>query len=175
MRNNLEHILLSMLLGLSILLGLSFWLNTTFGFNIFYKEHWEVLARLQASHTPIHYGFYISIIVAILIFLIGIYVIYRPTTPKVQEKTVVQQTQSAQPSQPIETSEKTDDASIPVPSIPLARPPRLNLPSNMSQIVAQKHQEQTQQKNSISQQQAQQNQYNSILSQIFSAILKCFL
>ena len=77
MKNKLEHILLSILLGLSIFLGLSFWLNTVFSFNIFCGAHWDELSKLQASQTPISMGFYASFVIAIFIFSFGIYMIYR--------------------------------------------------------------------------------------------------
>ena len=69
MRNKIERILLSILLGTSILLGLSFWLNMKFGFNLFLNEHWHKLSELQATHTPINPWFYVSIEIAIFLFL----------------------------------------------------------------------------------------------------------
>ena len=177
MQNKFESILLSILLGTSTLLGLSFWLNINYGFNLFYEKHWEELAQLQASHTPIATGFYVSVIVALLIFLIGIFVIYKtesgtkksPTTntiniqPEQQNIPVPQQTQVNTATEP----ETNADAPAPMPEIPLSRPPRLNLPKNIAQIVAQ----QQQIKHEVPQKQqsySQQNPYASEITQMFS-------
>jgi len=137
MRNKLEYILLSLLLGLTVLLGLSFWLNTNFGFNLFYREHWQELAQLQASQTPVNQNFYISIAFAVLIFLIGLIAIYVPMGKK---NTRVKNDDVPLPPAPvIEKPEQTPD--IPAPVMPVSRPPRLNLPKNISEIATHKHEE----------------------------------
>ena len=87
MKNKLEYILLSILLGLSVLLGLSFWLNTIFNFNIFCAAHWDEFAKMQASQTPISAGFYTSFAVALFIFVTGIYFIHRSSLKITQIKT----------------------------------------------------------------------------------------
>lgn len=167
MKNKFEHILLSLLLGTSVLLGLSFWLNVMYGFNLFYYQHWNELSELQASQTPVNTGFYISIIIAILIFVIGIYVIYRPRhyvqankpNNTHMETNISQYTTVTKP-------EIKDDTDIPVPNIPIARPPRLNLPSNMAQIITQrKSQTSIEQNIPIS---PKGNPYDHTISQIFS-------
>ena len=147
MRNKFEHFLLLLLLTTSILLGLSFWLYTIFGFNLFYHEHWSELARLQASHQPIDIKFYISIIVAILIFVICTYLIYTPDYKKIKKQKAVThiQTKPQEPAQqPVVSTpepEKFDDSPIPIPRTPASRPPRLRLPSNMAEIVAKRQSE----------------------------------
>lgn len=173
MKNKFEHFLLSVLLGTSTLLGLSFWLNVNYGFNLFYREHWDAVAKLQATQTPINRGFYISIIVAILIFIIGVYIIYRPR-PKQKSSTIAPQevrntpTPSVAPSVVAEKTGNTESTpSVPVPNIPISRPPRLNLPSNMAQIAAQRQQSLATQKTPV-QNQPEQNPYTSVISQIFS-------
>ncbi len=163
MRNKLEHILLSVLLGLSIFLALSFWLNTIFNFNMFCMAHWDELARLQISHTPIATGFYVSFATAILIFLVGVYLIYRPTTRRIR---IVKQDQNTlSPTNII--PKKQDIAPVVEPVFDAHRPPRLNLPKNMAQIVAQnnakKEQESVQKKTGPS-----ENPYTSVISEIFS-------
>lgn len=174
MKNNFEHILLSVLLGTSILLGLSFWLNIGFGFNLFYIEHWHKLAELQASHTPINHGFYISFIIAIFIFLIGIFAIYR------SRKNIIKHTEkpTIKPDIKNPKPENKDITQAPVsnthiPNTPILnapippRPPRLKLPSNMAQIVEQK--QQTAQIFTPAQQiRPEQNPYISLISKIFS-------
>ena len=168
------------------MLGLSFWLNTIYGFNLFYAAHWAELSRLQAEQTPISNGFYVSIVMAILIFTLGLLVIHvphikskmsakqQPEKPKNDtQQPLVQNVQEhvvhRQSSQTTNTEQKTEPV-IPAqqPSIPISRPPRLNLPTNMAQIVAQKHE----QKSAPTQPQQtrtndSENPYNSTLSQMF--------
>ena len=165
MKNKLEYILLSILLGLSVLLGLSFWLNTFFNFNIFCATHWDEFAKLQATQTPISIGFYISFAVAISIFIIGMLFIYRSgqrtvitkdkeLVPLISEKLPAQRQDDLIEKKPIE------------PVVSVDRPPRLNLPNNMAQIVHQNHaskQEQALQQNTPS-----ESPYNPIISEIFS-------
>ncbi len=160
MKNKIERLLISLLLGISVLLGLTFWLNTIFGFNLFFKEHWDTLAKLQTEHIAISSGFYISIGVAIFIFVFGLCFIYVPViksaykkaatkTPSVPTQPAIptqnasapvsQQTISKQPDSNADI-QTTEQIPIPIPqntNIPASRPPRLNLPSNMAQIVAQ--------------------------------------
>lgn len=181
MTNKIERFLLSLLLGLSVLLGLSFWLNIMFGFNLFYAAHWAELSRLQAEQTPISNGFYMSIVIAILIFTLGLLVIHVPhIKSKLSEKQkndtqqpLVQNVQEPavhQQSPQITNTEQKTEPVIPIqqPSIPVSRPPRLNLPTNMAQIVAQKHEQK-----SVPTQPQQtrtndsENPYNSTLSQMF--------
>lgn len=168
MKNKLEHILLSILLGLSVLLGLSFWLNTVFNFNIFCKVHWDEFARLQASQTPISNGFYLSFIVAVLIFVFGVYFIYRPIMIhriRKQKNAVVIVPQQKISEEPIkETKEQEEELTITQPVISASRPPRLNLPNNMAQIAAQKHTEPEQPKTLA----PSENPYTPIISEIFS-------
>ena len=94
MRSRLERILLLLLLGSSVLLGLCFWLNTIFSFNLFNKEHWSELSRLQAEQIPISSGFYTSIGIAIFIFVFGLGVIYAPVIKRSYQKIVHMQNQS---------------------------------------------------------------------------------
>lgn len=179
MTNKFERILLSILIGTSVLLGLSFWLNIIYGFNLFYSKHWDELAKLQAEHAPISTGFYASIGIAILIFILGLIFVYVPkfkhkTKQTITEKKTVEQKIELQTYTQKEINQEQNNISnIPIPqhSVPLARPPRLNLPTNMAQIVAQKHQQQ----NIQSSQQPKQNPenssvnpYNSILAEMFA-------
>lgn len=84
MRKTFEHFLLFILLTVSVLLGLTFWLNTNFGFNLFSAAHWAELSSLQASHTPINKDFYLSIGVAIFVFIVGLYAIFGPHFRKIK-------------------------------------------------------------------------------------------
>ena len=172
MRNKLEYILLSMLLGLSVLLGLSFWLNTQFGFNLFLKAHWDELAQLQANHIPVNPWFYISIGIAMFIFLADLIIINAPMMKRKRiEKPEPVEPKPIPNTVPVknenEKSEPTENTFSEPVKMPLARPPRLHLPRNMAEIAEQKHTlqqaEQTVAKNVPS-----QNPYNSVLAQIFT-------
>lgn len=169
MRQRFEHILLSLLLGLSVLLGISFWLNTRFGFNIFYAKHWDDLAKMQATHSPIDKTFYISIGVAVFIFLVGLIIINFP----VSRKKTTQKQQSVLPQIPIVLEQQQNTTPIPTPGIHLSRPPRLNLPIDMAEIAEKQH---ALQQNTPALQPSpsttisnQPSPYNSILSDIFSS------
>ena len=171
MKNKFEHLLLSTLLGIAILLGLSFWLDLIFRFNLFFKEHWDELARLQASHTPIAHGFYVSIGFAVCLFILGLYLIYMPSIKKLHKQKIVTSvpaTISTPKTTTYEETQKNPPAETP---ILLTRPPKLNLPKNMAQIVAQR---QTQTTNQTSQQKTSitndgtSNPYNPMLAEIFS-------
>ena len=178
MRNKIERILLSILLGTSILLGLSFWLNMKFGFNLFLNEHWHKLLELQATHTPINPWFYVSIEIAIFLFLSGLIVIYVPKTKhKTDEKDTVELAPVVQPKTitPVETQnikeEKKPETKEPV-GIALNRPPRLNLPKNLAEIITKK---QTQATNptqtssfSTSKTNTDENPYNPTIAKIFT-------
>ena len=162
MRNKFEHFLLLLLWTTSVLLGLSFWLYTIFGFNLFCREHWSELAQLQASHTPIDENFYLSIIVAVLIFLICAYLIYKPNHKDIK---IPSPEENALPV-PTISMEKTDDSPIPIPNTPISRPPRLKLPSNMAEIATQRH---LQNKSFYSSgAPKQENTYNKTFEKIFS-------
>lgn len=160
MKNKLEHILLSILLGLSVLLGLSFWLNTIFNFNIFCAAHWDEFARLQAAQTPIATGFYVSFAVALFIFVVGEYFIYRSTL-----KQILKPKEQNAPLPKIEATQEIKETLTPTIVFD-NRPPRLNLPNNMAQIVAHNHNVQQKPK----QQTNDTSPYNPIISEIFSNV-----
>lgn len=168
MKNKLEHILLSILLGLSVLLGLSFWLNTIFNFNIFCGAHWDEFAKLQATKTPIASGFYISFFIALFIFVVGVYFIYRSTLKQIL-KPKTEDTPLPKPETPAITQIEKQPAPQQQQQQPMVfseRPPRLNLPNNMAQIVA--HNNTVQQKPKQQPQQPETNPYNPIISEVFS-------
>ncbi|MBQ3785629.1 MAG: hypothetical protein II843_04535 [Alphaproteobacteria bacterium] len=165
MRNKFEHFLLSFLLGIAVLLGLSFWLNVIYGFNLFSKEHWNELARLQAEQIPVSTGFYVSIIVAVFIFVFGILLLYIiPTIKRTREK-VSNSFLSTAPMVPNhKAEEKKEDNTIFEPQMPklnMSQPPKLNLPSNMAEIM--------QQRNENNQNKVKEpvTDYDAILTQIF--------
>ena len=181
MRKQIEHILLSILVGTSVLLVLTFWLNTNFNFNLFSIQHWHELALIQASGEPIDVRFYISIAVALFIFIICLNIIYRPhlrKIPKQPETNLPVPTKNAlpvmkAPSLPpaVQTEpepQKAEQKSVEPnsersASIPMTRPPKLNLPKNMAQIVAMQNANQS--KNILT----STDKYNDEIAEIFSA------
>lgn len=177
MNNKIERLLLSLLLGISILLGLSFWLHTFFGFNIFFKDHWNELSRLQALQIPVARGFYVSIYFSIFLFIFGLYLIYMPSIKRIYIKTFNKEPKITTNSQPSAAPEKKEEQPEPEPTnnFSLSRPPRLNLPKNMEKRAAARHEElkkapataktstATQQNNTES-----VSPYNSVLANIFT-------
>lgn len=148
MKKQIEHILLGILWLLAATLGTSFWFNTQFGFNIFSAQHWQYLAYLQAVHMPVRASFYISLVVAIFIIIIGMYILMRPRFKKIRFP-IKKFKKDAQKSK----TESVPDASVqnhttptmaqptnvvPAPTVkntqpaivgPTNRPPRLNIPT----------------------------------------------
>ena len=171
MRKNFEHILLSILLGLSVLLGLSFWLDTIYGFNLFDSEHWAEIARLQAEQIPISSGFYISIGIAILIFAFGLSVIYIPKNKHEYKQQTLQQQITVPLLPEIKNAPEknvTQEIKPQKTEIPLARPPRLNLPTNMAEIAKQKHENNGFLPTPNQKENQNTAQYDSVLSQVFT-------
>ncbi|MBR3510950.1 MAG: hypothetical protein IKN73_02710 [Alphaproteobacteria bacterium] len=172
MKKFFESILLSLLLSTSVLMGLSFWLNIKFGFNLFNSEHWNELSRLQATHTPVSLTFYISIALAIFVFIFGLYLIFRPRFRNIfKHKELIKKEQKIEYTpkkpeipvihQPVEQEQKKPEKQIPQINIP--RPQRLNLPKNISEIAAAKYGDI---KPDIPQKDS--TEYNAILSEIFT-------
>ena len=163
MRNKFEHILLSLLLGIAILLGLTFWLNIIYGFNLFAKEHWNELARLQAEQIPISNGFYISIGVAVFIFIFGLILLYIPIIRHAHKKEIVVQRTDSVVGLPTVIMEKQEEKPVLEPQkLNLSQPPKLNLPSNMARVLQQKYEEKQSKQENVP------PQYDSILEQIFT-------
>lgn len=171
MRNKLEHILLSILLGVSVLLGLSFWLNTSFGFNMFSYEHWTELAKLQATNIPINPSFYVYISVSLIIFIIGLVIIYIPKQKTLKKQNT--ETNIIPPAPVIKISDKKTEI-VPEPIMSISRPPRLNLPKNIEHIAQQRQAATIQTTNAMpaptfnQPQMLQSDKYDNELSQIFS-------
>ena len=159
MKKYLGQILSSILLGTSVLLALSFWLNVKFGFNLFYAKHWDELAKLQASHTPINKIFYVSIGIAIFIFIGGLYMIFRPHFRNItgHKKNTAEHNQIQPAPQTndkhIETNLQNTAQNVMIPSAP----PKLNLPKNVAKLASQRYTELISKPN-----------YDSQLSKIFT-------
>ena len=143
MNKYLEKFLLSILLCMSVLLGISFWLNVRFGFNIFLIQHWDELAKLQISNTPIDKLFYVSLGIGLFILVFGLYIIFKP---KPRNITILKTPLPVTPTQQTQTTQYTQDKTDhfePKTFNNLTQPPRLNLPKNLVNIVAQQHSEQS--------------------------------
>ena len=157
MKKYIGQILASILLGTSIMLALSFWLNIKFGFNLFYAKHWNELAKLQASHTPINKIFYMSIGCAIFMFIVGLYMIFRPRLRKISKQQITNDYQQKQPLTNLnEHNTEIKQINTTQNSVMLSAPPKLNLPRNTVKLASQKYAELISQKN-----------YDSELSEIF--------
>lgn len=163
MKKHFETFLLSVLLCMSIVLGLAFWLNIKFNFNLFSAQHWDELAKLQVSHTPIDPVFYISIGVALFILISGLYMIYRPKLRKISiYNNAPVTTKIAQPTVQEKNIEPQKTTSI-SPTL-LQRPPKLNL----SQKTLSATQPNTQTTATPKQGSNRVTIYDTQLSQIFS-------
>lgn len=148
MMNRINNILIGLLWLLAVTLGTTFWFNTMFGFNIFYAPHWQHLAYMQATGQTVKTSFYISMIVAILIAVLGLYKLLQPrirqiTMPVFDHAPQPQVTTSATITQDTNITQQTAQpvATEPVSPQPnvieqrqntssdIARPPRLNIPT----------------------------------------------
>ena len=83
MRKNLDKILLGVLWLMTMALATTFWMNVRYGFDIFSAAHWEYLSGLQADRTNIKPEFYMSLVLALGITLLGLYIIMRPRLRKI--------------------------------------------------------------------------------------------
>ena len=121
----INYILLGTLWLLSIVLVLDFWLNTTYNFNIFSSAHWKYISNLQALHKPIKTGFYISITLAIVAGISGLYMLCRPRFRKIilsipQDTKPEQNTNIPEP-EPVQQITTTSTTST------IQRPPHLHI------------------------------------------------
>ena len=102
MKRFFDKFLLGVLWLLSVTLATTFWMNTHYGFDILSTAHWEYLGTLQAHRSEIKPDFYISLIAALFIAILGLYLIVRPRLRHI--KTPKQETQKTNiiiPQQPI--------------------------------------------------------------------------
>ena len=142
MRNRTNNILIGLLWLLAISLGASFWFNTQYGFNIFSLQHWQYLAYMQATAQPVRGGFYISLLVIVVIAVLGLYKLLQPKYRKivlsnVESENTQQVAQAAPVVQEVPTTkievpkQAVPETPVPMASTPMgiARPPRLNIPT----------------------------------------------
>lgn len=127
MKRFFDKLLLSTLWLLSVTLAITFWMNMNYGFDVLSAPHWEYLATLQSHQHNIKPDFYISLIAALFIALIGLYLIMRPrsnrtsTTPTPPKSDIVPQQPVVQPTKKPEIENKTENnfTSRPAPAISL--------------------------------------------------------
>ncbi len=84
MKRFFEKFLWGILWLLSITLVTTLWMNTNYGFDMLSAAHWEYLGTLQANRSEVKPDFYISLIGALFIALIGLYLIMRPRTRRIK-------------------------------------------------------------------------------------------
>ena len=126
MTKNFENFLLGLLWLLSISLAVTFWMNINYGFNVLSSAHWAYLSELQASRTQIKFDFYISLISAIVIGLVGLYIIVRPRDKKITASEVSPESKFDIPRTQVAPQKNTQKSQIqehaaqiePVPSKP---------------------------------------------------------
>ena len=157
MKKYFGQILSSILLGTSVLLALSFWLNINFGFNLFYAQHWNELAQLQASHEHINNVFYVSIGIAILVFIVGLCMILKPHNNGITSKNINVPQPKPETNAIIETNVEHPQQATTINTITLSSPPKLNLPKNTAKLASQRFAELATQQN-----------YDSLLPEIFT-------
>lgn len=118
MKRNFDKILLGILWVVTVVLATTFWMNMRYGFNIFSSIHWKYLSELQATRTNIKPEFYISLVVAIVLALAGLYLIVRPRFRKIhfptQPKIVIQ----PEPQQPIIPQQPSQQPTVLQPNTP---------------------------------------------------------
>jgi len=106
MTKNIEKIFLGVLWLMTIALATTFWMSTRYGFNIFSSAHWTYLSTLQANRAQIKPDFYISLLVALVISIIGLYLMIHPHLRKIKIFGVFGK-KSAQQAQTTTTTQQT--------------------------------------------------------------------
>ena len=84
LHEKINSMLLGTLWSLAMVLALDFCLNTLYNFNMFSDAHWQYIAEIQASQAQIATGFYISITITIVLWILGLYIIFRPRFRKIK-------------------------------------------------------------------------------------------
>lgn len=137
MKTRIDYLLLEILWLLAVTLGLAFWMTTRYAFNIFSDTHWKYLGGLQATGASVRTGFYVSLVVGVIIALGGMYILVRPRLRKIKIrfpkiKLTRHKKHDATPAPtpaPIAPVTSTTPASMPAPIVAtksMGRPPRPN-------------------------------------------------
>ncbi len=137
MKDRLNNFLLATLWICASTLVACFWFDIRFGFNLFSSAHWRHLAYMQASQNPVAPAFYISMVMAVAIVMLGLHILLRPRFKKFKmpirnlysrpkKPTSTPQPPTPAPAQtPTPTPEPTPAPQTDTPG--LSRPPRLNI------------------------------------------------
>ena len=137
MKDRLNNFLLATLWLSASTLVACFWFDIRFGFNLFSSAHWRHLAYMQASQNPVAPAFYISMVMAVAIVMLGLHILLRPRFKKFKMpirnlySRPKKRTSTPQPPTPAPTQTPTptpDPTPAPQTDTPgLSRPPRLNI------------------------------------------------
>ncbi len=127
MKNKFDNILLGILWFTISTLGVCFWFNAQYGFNIFSNTHWKHLAYMQATQNPVKTSFYLSMIVAVVIVIGGLYLLLRPRFRKITLPIRDTATTNS-PTAPLQNNQAPSSHSI--PETDLQRPARLTTVSH---------------------------------------------
>lgn len=149
MMNKLNNILIGLLWLLAVTLGTTFWFNTMYGFNIFSIQHWQHLAYMQAIGQAVKPSFYISLVIAVIIALFGLYKLLQPRIRQVTLPIFDYSSHSESHNSSIRKNDESDvnnqqQESIAVESRHIVtthdpvRPPRLNI-TNISRTAMESH------------------------------------
>ena len=117
LHERINCILLGTLWCLAVVLVLDFWLNTTYNFDMFSSRHWHFVAELQAAHKPIYSGFYISMVLAVLICFFGLFLLLRPKFRKI----ILKKPETKIEQKPVAASQNIPQKPV-APEKPLAQP-----------------------------------------------------
>ncbi len=140
MKRFLDKFLLGILWLLSITLVTTLWMNTNYGFDMLSAAHWEYLGTLQAQRSNIKPEFYISLVSALFIALIGLYFIVRPrmrhikiTEPQAPKSNTVAtpQTPVSLPATQSTPENKTENNFTPRPAPAISLGPRPTSPMGL--------------------------------------------
>lgn len=129
----LNKILLSVLWSIALLLAADFWFGVRFGFDILSRAHWRYLANVQTGPDPVNNWFYISLCVFVLLLPLGLYVIAgggrKAGAPKLES---IPAPPNPNPNIPrVGASFAAPPPPPPAPAAPVARPPQMNIPTNV--------------------------------------------
>lgn len=135
MKKRIDNFLLGILWLLAAVLATSFWFNIRFGFDLFSGAHWSYLAQLQATNNSVNVSFYISLAIATLITLLGLYIIIRPRFRKINFASATNTSNQTKDKENTDINEEKTLQSTPTSSYSDIRPPKLNLPKQTIQHI----------------------------------------
>lgn len=126
-----DNFLIGLLWLLSVTLATTFWMNINYGFNVLSSAHWAYLSELQASRAQVKFDFYISLIVALAVGIIGLYILIRPRFRKIPTLHTSVSMPPAQSPEPNPTPIAETPAPAPAPTPQPIAPARPMPPATM--------------------------------------------